>query len=271
MNVLWNKQVEISDLWTPDCFGLFSKEKKKVTFFFKNRNNLLSISEENTKPQLLYSCSCNETLPLPLKWAVVETPNSAFVLVSDDRGYNLKSNEFSYDVPTQLRMAYNQHLRPAKYYEEAPQHLGELTILHKGNCGYICKRDNSKLWEFTGRAYLYTDMMRWKDRLFFGTGGYGGYFYVLDIHNGLPLVSIKTGGTRCIVQVDNLCYILKNENNAQLLCIDLFDGRTVSQCELPGVATLDSRITMIDNHIHAITFHISRSKLDGFTWSCVKI
>lgn len=271
MNILWNKQVRIKDLWTPDCFGLFSKQEKKVTFFFKDRSKLLSISEEDTKPQLLYSHCGNEPLPLPYSWAVVETPSAAFLLVSNDRGINLKNNEFSYDIPAQLRTAYAQHKCPEKHYVEDSHHLGEYTIHHKGNCGYICKRENSKLWEFTGRAYLYTDMMRWKDRLFFGTGGNGGFFYVLDMHNGLPLAAIKTGGTRCFVHVDNLCYILKNEKNAQLLCIDLSDGRTVSYCDLPGIATIDSRITMIDNLIHIITFNLSHSKSNGFTWSCVKM
>lgn len=271
MKILWNKEVEIKDLWTPECFGLFVKQGKKVTYFFSDSSNLLSISEGDTKSQLLYSFDRNESFPLPSSWTVIEVQNDAYLLISEDRGFDLKNNEFSYDIPEQIRLAHNQHVRPEKYFVEAPQQLGEFTILHKGNCGYICMREDSKLWEFTGRAYLYTDMMRWEDRLFFGTGGHGGYFYVLDIHSGLPLVSIKTGGTRCFVHVGNLCYVLKNGKKAHLLCIDLSNGRTVSQCDLPGVATIDSRITMIDNLIHVITFNLSRSKSDGFTWSCVKM
>lgn len=270
MDVLWKKQVGIKNVWPPDCFGLFAKQGKKVAFFFKDGRKLLSISEEDTEPKLLYSFGSNEDYPLPSQWTFIETTNAAFLLVSDDRGINLDNNEFSYDIPIQLQMAYHQHIHPPEYYVEAPQYLSEFTVLHKGNCGYICKRENEKMWEFTGRAYLYTEIVRWKDRLFFGTGGNGGYFYVLDIHTGLPLVSIKTGGTQCFVQVDNLCYILKNEKKAQLLCIDLFDGRIVSQCDLPGTATIDSRITMIDSLIHVITFNLSHSKSDGFAWSCIK-
>ena len=271
MNILWSKYIKTGDVWPPNCFGLFGKIENKVVFFFKDRSNLLSISEEAIEPQLLYSCDRNEDLPLPSSWAVVETPNNAFLLFSADRGVDLKNNELSLDIPAQIRMAYTQEVHPAEYYVEAPQPLGEFTIFHKGNCGYICKRENVILWEFTGRAYLYTDMMRWKDRLFFGTGGNGGFFYVLDIHSGSPVASIKTGGTRCIVQVDNLCYVLRNEKNAQLLCIDLSDGRIVSQCDLPGIATIDSRVVMIENLIHVITFNFSRSKTDSFTWSCVKV
>lgn len=271
MNVLWSKHVEIQDLWTPTCFGLFSKQENKVTYFFSNNSKLVSISEEDTKPQVRHSFGRNEIFPLPSKWTVVETETAAYLLFSDNCGFNLKNNEVSYDIPDEIRLEHSQHVRPEKYLVENPQQLGEFTILHKGNFGYICKQENTQLWEFTGRAYLYTEMMRWENRLFFGTGGYGGYFYVLDIRNGLPLVSIKTGGTRCLVHVDNLCYVLKNEKTAQLLCIDLSDGRTVSQCDLPGIATLESRITMIDNLIHVITFNISHSKSDGFTWSCVKM
>jgi hypothetical protein len=242
-----------------------------VTFFFKHGSTLLSISEEDNLPQLLYSCDSNEALPLPSRWVMVEVLDTAFLMISDDKGFDLKNNVFSYDIPVQVRMTYNQQLLPEKHYVEAPQHLGEFTIFHKGNCGYICQRENTKLWEFTGRAYLYTDMMRWKDRLFFGTGGYGGYFYILDICSGVPLVAIKTGGTRCIAHVNNLCYVLRNEKHAQLLCIDLSDGRLVSQCDLPGIATLDSRMTMIGNEIHVITFNISHSKGESFTWSCIEV
>lgn len=271
MDILWNKYVEVLGLWKPDCFGLFIKRNNRVTFFFKDRSNLLSISEEDSKPQLLYSCGSNENLPLPRCWAIVEKPNVAFVLFSSDQGFDLKYNEFSYDIPAQIQKEYNQEVPTAEYLVNAPQELGEFTIYHKGNCGYICKRENSKMWEFTGRAYLYTKMVRWKNRLYFGTGGNGGFFYVLDIHSGIPVASIKTGGTQCVVQVDNLCYVLKNEKTAQLLCLDLSNGKIVSQCELPGIATIDSRVARIDNRIHVITFVPSHSKNDSFIWSCVNM
>lgn len=272
MNVIWNKRIEMNELWMPDCFGLFVGQGEQVTFFFKVRRNLLAVSEKEGKPRLLHSFYGDKKYLLPCKWALTETADASFVLFSEDRGFDLKSQKVSHDIPEELRMEYCRwQCRPEKNHVDAPQKLGEFTILHKGNWGYLCMRENTQLWEFTGRAYLYTDMMRWKNRLFFGTGGQGGYFYVLDINNGSPLASIKTGGTQCIVHVDNLCYILKNEKTAQLLCIDLEDGRTVSQCDLPGIATLESRLTKIDNCIHSITFHVSRSKLKGFTWSCVKI
>ena len=271
MHLLWNKQVRIKDFWAPECYGVFYKQEDNVTFFFLNRSNLLSST--NVSPDVNFLCSCEriEQLTLPHRWDIVETSDTSLLLFSDKCGFDLKNEELSFSIPTECQALYNQHMRPSKYYEEAPQYLGEFTILHKGNSGYICKKDNSIIWEFTGRAYLYTDVLRWNDRLFFGTGGHGGYFYVLDIHSGVPLASIKTGGTRCIVQADNLCYILNNEKNAQLLCIDLLDGRTVAQCDLPGKATLDSRIAMIDNAIHAITFNTSHAKSDGFTWSCIKV
>lgn len=271
MQVLWQKQVEIYDLWEPDCFGVFHKEENGITFFFKNRSSLLALSEENTKPQMLHTCCNGEKLPLPHDWAIVEVLDASVLLVAKDQGFELKNRQFSDQIPSQIQLAYLQRVRPEKYYEEAPQHLGEYTIFHKGNCGYICKKNDTELWQFLGKAYLYTDMMYWEDRVFFGTGGRSGYFYVLDIRNGSPLVSIKTGGTRCFIHADNLCYILKNEKTAHLCCIDLLNGQTVSQCDLPGLATINSRITMIDNRIHTITFDYIGSKVRGFTWSCVDI
>jgi len=89
MNLLWNKQVRIDNLWTPDCFGQFAKLENTVTFFFRDRHKLLSLSEEEAKPQLLHSCGCNERLPLPSNWTVVKSTDSAVLLVSDDRGIDL--------------------------------------------------------------------------------------------------------------------------------------------------------------------------------------
>lgn len=275
MNVLWNKKIEIENLWLPSNFGIFFKQDERVAYFFRRSfwqtEGLFSILDNETEPKMLYSSVQDEMLPLPSNWEIVETLQDPFLLVSEDCGLNLKSNVFSHKIPEQLQIAYRQQHLPSKYYVEEPKHLGEFTIHHKGNWGYICMKEHAKVWEFTGRAYLYTEMMRWKDRLFFGTGGYGGYFYVLDINNGLPLASIKTGGTRSFAHVDNVCYVLKNEKKAKLLCIDLSNGKTMAECELPGVAALDSRIAMIDNHIHVITFNFLRSEPVGFTWSCVKI
>ena len=275
MNVLWNKKIELENLWLPSNFGVFFKRDERVAYYFRRSfgqtDGVFSILDNETEPKMLYSSAQDEMLPLPGNWEIVETLQDPYLLVSEECGLNLKSNVFSHKISEQLQMAYRQQHRPAKYYVDEPKRLGEFTIHHKGNWGYVCMKENAKLWEFTGRAYLYTEMVRWKDRLFFGTGGDGGYFYVLDINNGVPLASIKTGGTGSFVYVDNVCYVLKNEKKAKLLSVDLSDGKIIGECELPGIAALDSRVTMIDDHVHAITFNFSRSKPVGFTWSCVKI
>lgn len=271
MNVVWNMVVNLPDLWLPECFGLFCKKENQVSFFFKHRNELMAVLEEKPDPHVVHFFERNEKFPLPHTWAVVEEEKSRFLMFSEDVGFDLLINQYTCHVSDEIRKNYNQKIRPANYYVEAPHPLGEFTVMHKGNCGYICKKEEEVLWQFTGRAYLYTDMMRWRDRLFFGTGGNGGYFYILDIHSGVPLASIKTGGTRCVVQVDNLCYVLANEKNAQLLCVDLSDGRVVMRCDLPGIARLESRIALIEGCIHVITFDVSRSTVKGFIWTCLKI
>ena len=268
MKVLWNKSIGVTDLWIPECYGLFCKQEKKVTYFFMHGSALLAVSEEDSEPRLIHY---SDDLPLPNEWCVVETTTDAYLLVSADSGVNLNSNEFTCDIPSHIQREYSHHFRPEKYYVEAPQCLGEYTVLHKGNWGYVCQKESSKLWEFTGRAYLYTDFVLWKDRLFFGTGGQGGYFYLLDIHSGKPLAAINTGGTRCIVHEDNLCYFLANDKRARFFCVDLNDGKTVSQCDLPGKANLDSRVTKIGDRIHVITFTPPQSKSEGFIWSCIEI
>lgn len=271
MHVVWSKSIRTSNPWEPEYFGVFHKKDNDITFFFKDKTNLLAISAKDREAKTIYSCRTGERLSLPREWAVVEDSGISFLLISKDKGVDLENNVFSSQIPVQAQLAYNNHIRKEKYYEETPYCFGEYTIIHKGNCGYICKKNGSKIWEFVGKAYLYTDIVRWNDRLIFGTAGNSGHFYVLNIENGEPLICIKTGGTKNFVQIDNLCYVLSNSKNAQLLCIDLSNCKTISQCDLPGIATSNSKLTIEDNHIQTITFEFTKSQLKGAIWSCLEM
>lgn len=271
MHVVWSKAIRTSNPWEPEYFGIFCKQENDITFFFKDKANLLAISSKNRDARTIYSCPAGERLSLPREWAVAEDSGIFFLLISKDKGIDLENNVFSNQIPVQAQLTYSKLVHQEKYYVEAPYCFGEYTVAHKGNCGYICMKKGAKIWEFVGKAYLYTDIVRWNNRLIFGTAGNSGYFYVLDIENGKPQVCIKTGGTRNFVLIGNLCYVLSNSKNAQLLCIDLSVCRITTQCDLPGIATSNSRLTIEDNHIHAITFEFTKSQLKGAIWSCLEI
>lgn len=271
MHIVWSKYIRSDYLWEPECFGLFYKPNHEITFYFKENSNVLALSEKDNEPRIIYSCFNEVRLSLPQKWAIVEDSNNTFLLFSENQGFNLKKNEFSYHVPIQVQAAYNRFVRPEKYYVEEAFDFGKCRIEHKGNCGYVCKTNGIPMWEFRGKAYLYTDIVQWNNRVFFGTAGNSGYFYVLDIESGKNLVSIKTGGTRSFVQLGNLCYILSNEKNAQLLCIDLSSGRTIGHCDLPGTATVNSKIAIVDNLIQTITYDFAGQIPRSAIWSCIEL
>ena len=271
MHIVWSKCIKSSNLWEPEYFGVFYKLNNEITYFFKEYDNVFALSEKNNEPRIIYSCFNGVRLSLPRKWTIVENNDNVFLLFSENQGFDLKKNEFSYHIPVQMQSAYNSFVRPEEYYVEAAYDLGEYRIEHKGNCGYVCKAKGIPIWEFRGRAYLYTDMVQWNNRVFFGTAGNGGYFYVLDLESGQNLVSIKTGGTRSFVQLGNLCYILSNEKNAKLLSIDLSSGRTICHCDLPGTATTNSKIAIVDNLIQTITYDIAGKRTKSAIWSCIEL
>ena len=271
MHVIWSKSIKTSHPWEPDYFGLFYKQEKGVSFFFKDRSSLCAMSENDCAPKTIFTCCGEERLSLPRKWSIIANCDNQYLLFSQNTGINLRNNAFLHSVPSQVQRAYLETVRPEKYYEEASYPLGEYIIHHKGQCGYMCTKHGSQLWDFAGQAYLYTDMTRWDNRLLFGTAGNSGYFYVLDIDNGKPVATIKTGGTTSYVQKNTVCYLLSNTTYAQLLCVDIATGRTLSQCDIPGIATSNSRLSIEENHIHTITFEYSRKKLAGAIWTCIEI
>lgn len=271
MHIVWNKYIKTHYMWEAECFGLFYKRENGIAFFYIDGLNLMAISENDTVADILYSCSATDDLSLPFDWIIVEEAEEAILMTSQNAGYDLKRNVFIHEIPASVKAAYSSQERPEKFLVEAPFHFGEYTISHKGNWGYVCTKNGQKIWEFAGRAYLYTDIVRWNDRLFFGTAGHGGYFYVLDLKTGEPITSIKTGGTRSLAHADDICYVLSNEKTAQLLGVDLSSGKIVSRCVLPGKSSSNSRVAIDGNRIHAITYEYSGASLKQVVWNCIEI
>lgn len=271
MRVVWSKPIKTTNPWEPDFCGIFFKQVNNITFFFKDRTNLLAISESDQNAMTVYSCVNTDTLTLPRKWMVVEDAEASLILFGNNKGFDIQRKKYIHQIPASVQISYSNQVKPEKYYEEASFYFGEYVVSHKGNCGYVCKKSGRVIWEFSGKAYLYTEIVRWQNRLFFGTAGNSGYFYVLDIESGRPLVQIETGGTRSFVHIGNLCYVLANLKSAQLLCIDLTNGTIISQCNLLGKATSNSKLEIIDEYIHTITFEYLHSRLNGAVWSCIEV
>lgn len=270
MNIMWTEQIDADNLWEPNLFGHFFRLRETVCFIFKDWSRLCVVSNNTDKISFTYFEVQENTLMLPSHWVTVSHGNTDYLFVGKNLIIDLSRMKVTSDIPQLIKSKYLSQVKELGYYENKSFDFGPYCIMHEGQSGYVCVKDGQQIWTFKGRAYLYTDILRWENRLFFGTAGTGGYFYVLDIDSGEPIAQIKTGGTSSIVHAGRYCYVLRN-NKTALLCVDLQTGSIQEEIPLKGKTTSDSRIQLIDNQLHAISFEYSNGTLRNAVWSCVRI
>lgn len=269
MILLWSKAINSHNPWEPNYNGCFYATTDDVLFLYEDWNDLCALPRSKDTADVIYSSSSESCLELPYSWIMVDEADTSYLFFAQDRAIDLSIMTVTNDLPNPVLSKYRAKIKPQAYYEESPFYFGEYCISHKGMSGYICTKNGNPIWEFKGQAYLYTDIQRWNNCVYFGTAGKGGYVYILDIDTGEALAKIKTGGTSSIVRFKNLCYFLGNNKKATLFCVDLTNGNIVQEIALPGKATTYSRVQLIDNHIHVITFEYKGNTLKNAVWSCI--
>lgn len=266
MKLLWSKPVPMDNPWEPYYAGVFCKTGDKVHFLYKDGRSIAVLAEDSEGVE---NVSAGEyPIPLPRQWILTENGNQEKLLLNEELLLDISGFEI---ITSRDPEEYRSLRQPEKYYEEASFSYDGYTISHSGYFGYQCEKDGQSLWVFRGQGYLYTDICFREDRVFFGTAGQGGYFYVLDMNTGNSLAKIKTGGTASFVTVGDRCYVLSNGKTAKLLCVDLTDGSICGEAELPGKASVYSRLRLIDGRIHAITFSRKKDILHNAIWNCIDI
>lgn len=269
MKQLWSKHVPLDAPWEPDYAGVFCSIREKVHFLFKNGKNVGVLREDSDAVQIL--STAEKSIPLPNNWLLAQAGERALLFFSEDMYLDVSELKIVQTVESALREVDRKYRKPEMYYVEADFCHDGYCISHKGNFGYRCVKDGELLWEFRGQGYLYTDICFRADRVFFGTAGQGGYFYVLDLKTGEPLAKIKTGGTASFVTAENCCYVLTNEKATKLLCVDLTDGSIRSGVELQGRSSVYSRLRLMDGKVHAITFSYKNRALQQAIWNCIEV
>lgn len=112
--------------------------------------------------------------------------------------------------------------------------FGNYTISHHGEWGYKCKKHDKTLWKKSLRGYLYTDMVLNQNNIVFGTAGYGGHFYSLNIETGEIVFDFNTKGTSKFFDVNNSYYFCSTNNRkTQILRID-YNGNILDNIEIDG-------------------------------------
>ena len=225
--------------WEPELDGLFLDRNGGVKFCFMEGWSVVAQSEDGSK-EVWYTAPEGERLELPYHWTGAAKGVSPMLRTwwpSDTEIY---------------------------YFED-------YTISHTSQWSYICKKAKETVWKFKGYAWRYTTIERFGDNIYFGTAGQGGYFYLLNLHTGAPLLKLKTGGTINIyARRENRLYLLQQEKKAYLVCIDLSDGTILERLELPGKAHQDSAIRLIGDTIHCVTFTYKGGPVKVALWNRVE-
>ena len=226
-----------------DFDGLFLQREGTAKFCYRDRDSVVALSQEGER-EVWYTAPEGENLESPSRWANA-CPGHPPML--NNRGEKDNTDEIYY--------------------------FDDYAISHKSEWSYVCKRDGKEVWSFKGYAWRYTCIERYGDNIYFGTAGQGGYFYLLNLHTGEPLLKLKTGGSVNIyARQENRLYLLRQEKRAYLVCVDLNNGRILERLELPGTVKDDCAVMRIGNTVHAVTlcFHKNRS-FSHACWNRVEI
>ena len=226
--------------WEPELDGLFIKRNGPVMFCYKENQSVVAQALDGER-EIWYTAPEGERLELPYEWTGAAK-----------------------GVPPMVRT-----WRPSEaevYYYDGYE------ISHTSQWSYVCKKAGEEVWKFKVYAWRYTTMEQYGDNIYFGTAGQGGYFYLLNLHTGAPLLKLKTGGTVYIyARRENRLYLLQQDKKAYLVCIDLNDGTILERLELPGKADQHSAIRLIGDTVHCVTFSYRGGPVKEALWNRVEV
>lgn len=269
MQLLWSKKIYAQDPWEPKFKGVFSDKGPGIIFYYMDGGSIKSIYVHNGKSDVLFQEQEEVALPLPQHWTIVTQEETSYLLCGEQICIDLGKRAIVNPVPEKLRQAYRKQQVPPKHFEDDIFVFNEYQIEHKGEWGYSCKKNNKIIWSFSGKGYLHTDICRWHDYVYFGTAGYGGYFYILDINNGRPILSLCTGGTSVVKRCGSRCYLYTAGKRPQLLGVALSDGHIFDTVDLPGKVTDYSALGLCNHEIYAVSFEYKKGTLVNAILSCI--
>lgn len=243
MKLIESVKIQHEDAFPWDFDGLFLQRDGTVKFCYRENNSVVALTLTGEQ-EVWYTAPKGEILKGPSCWTGA-CPGYPPMLNS--RG--------EVDNTTEI------------YYFE------DYTISHKSEWSYVCKREGREVWNFRSYAWRYTCIERYGDNIYFGTAGQGGYFYLLNLHTGEPLLKLKTGGTVNIyARRENKLYLLQQEKRAYLVCVDLNDGAILERLELPGTVKEECAVKCIGNTVHAVTlFFRKKRRFSHACWNRVEI
>ncbi|MCH5172486.1 MAG: hypothetical protein J1F31_06640 [Erysipelotrichales bacterium] len=182
-----------------------------------------------------------KTSPLYFFGEIVQMPkyfkyhftNSLVDLLEVD--FDIDGKVISKKVASHKSIRYKSTLRQdPNHYSYDSFVFDNYTISHKNAWGYQCHKDGKLIWTKSLKGYLYTEIEKYGDNIVFGTAGYGGHFYSLNLRNGNILFDFNTKGTSQFFYVEGYFYIcMRNSRSTDLLKIST-EGKIIENIKLQG-------------------------------------
>ena len=271
MKLIWSRNLYIQNPWEPKFRGVFSHCKSDISFYYMDGSTVMMVCGCVGNPIALTGKTNGLKIPLPRYWAIVEAKKERYLMCGDGIAINLEKNIPIAPASEDLRNIYQKYLVSSKHFVEDPFVFGEYQISHQQEWGYSCKKDGIEIWKFSVRAYLHTEIFKISDQIYFGTAGLGGYFYILNINTGNPILKLRTGGTTVIKQCGDYVYLYTDvgRKKSGLACVNLSDGKILEDIELPGAASIDSGLEVYENKAYTITFQYKNNAVEHAVLSCI--
>ena len=272
MKVIWCYQFDSPIGFEFDYQGIFCESKNDLLFFFTRSQpnygkvNYIRINKNGAAS--VERISVPSKIGIPNSW-VLENKTREY-LIFEKCCLNLSTLSFCNNIPQSFSNQYKYRTHDwGMHLIEDDFVFGEYVISHRGEWGYECKKNGIPIWSFKGQGYLYTDIVRHGDTIFWGTAGQGGHFYMLHLASGSVLCDINTHGTTQFIKNDSIVYLLVSGKRGQVAAISLDTGRIVDSTDLPARVSSSSRIHLWNDKLYVIAFRKTKDKSEGATLFCV--
>lgn len=277
MKLIWTRELDVQNPWEPDFHGVFFYQESGIPFYYKDEHLVRCVHGQMDEPEILFEGKQGISPPLPHDWMIIKQDDALSLLCGERIAIELKTGRSKIPAPDNLQSEYQRRKPSPEHFVEDSFVLNEYQVRHKGEWGYICQKDGQDIWKFGGRGYLYTDLRREGNNLYFGTAGAGGYFYILNIHTGVPILSLRTGGTTVIQRRGSHAYLYTGvgQRKSQLICVDLISGNILDEMELPGIASDDRVLGLWEDCIYTMTFEYKSKRyydqVKNVIYSCIAL
>lgn len=267
----WTVCYSVGQLWEPDHHGIFVERGSDLLFLFMQHLHLYYFSVRDNCIGEVPTFDCLKNPILAQNWTLVKKPFEHIIL-NENCALNLQTLETYSDLSELDCRAFQEHKDSLKELTEKDIVFGDFTIHHEGAFGFSCYHKGERRWKINCQGYLYTPMELYKERfLMFGTAGYGGRFYNVDIENGEKLSEIKTNGTTHYIKDGDARLMLVLGKKAGVIHYLCTSGEVTETISVPGIVQSDCLIYKYKDKLFVTSFEYKKGEACRALMTCITV